>query len=454
MVVSEVFANADPPQTAPESIELFNPTQQPIDVSGWYLSDSADNLEKYRIPDSTVLQPGAYLVIQETEYNPTPNEPLPSHFGLSSTNGDDVWLVSVDNDGRRQFVDDVHFGPSVPGESLSSYSDVSAGLLRTRPTLGGENGLPILSSLIISEIQYAPAPPTAAALELDADLTERDLEFIELYNRSPNTVPLSGVQLRAGVDYEFELMSDLAAGEALVVVSFDPTDEANQARVAAFKSHYQLDDSVRLVGGFSNRLSDTGELVQLTLPGRPLGIDDYVVEQVAYDDQVPWPVPNDSERSLQRVNDQVYGAFADAWLLQEPSPGRVEFSGERLGDFSGDGQLDVRDVDLLWAQLRAAVDDPAFDLTGDQRVNEQDRDRMIESILGTSYGDADLNRRFDSSDFVLVFRAGEYEDAIAGNSTWETGDWNADGDFTTADLVLAFQSGMYVANAKSMTPRE
>jgi len=35
----------------------------------------------------------------------------------------------------------------------------------------------------------------------------------------------------------------------------------------------------------------------------------------------------------------------------------------------------------------------------------------------------------------------EYEDDLVGNSTWEEGDWNADGEFDTSDLVLAFQSG-------------
>ena len=43
-------------------------------------------------------------------------------------------------------------------------------------------------------------------------------------------------------------------------------------------------------------------------------------------------------------------------------------------------------------------------------------------------------------DFVLVFQAGEYEDRIANNSVWETGDWNGDGDFDSSDFVVAFQS--------------
>jgi hypothetical protein len=49
---------------------------------------------------------------------------------------------------------------------------------------------------------------------------------------------------------------------------------------------------------------------------------------------------------------------------------------------------------------------------------------------------------------VTVFQAGRYEDAINDNSTWSTGDWNADGDFTSSDLVAAFQYGGYKAGPR------
>ena len=59
------------------------------------------------------------------------------------------------------------------------------------------------------------------------------------------------------------------------------------------------------------------------------------------------------------------------------------------------------------------------------------------------YGDANLDGRFDSSDFVHVFQKGEYEDGITGNSSWSEGDWNGDSEFDSADFVVAFQAGLY-----------
>ena len=69
-------------------------------------------------------------------------------------------------------------------------------------------------------------------------------------------------------------------------------------------------------------------------------------------------------------------------------------------------------------------------------------DRVFAAILSTT-GDSNLDGRFDSSDLVRVFQAGEYEDGIPFNSTWSEGDWNGDRDFSTADLVHAFKYGNY-----------
>ena len=62
-------------------------------------------------------------------------------------------------------------------------------------------------------------------------------------------------------------------------------------------------------------------------------------------------------------------------------------------------------------------------------------------------GDSNRDGIFDSADLVAVFKAGEYEDDVTNNSTFEEGDWNGDGDFDSSDLVAAFQSGSYVRAA-------
>ena len=68
--------------------------------------------------------------------------------------------------------------------------------------------------------------------------------------------------------------------------------------------------------------------------------------------------------------------------------------------------------------------------------------------LTTVVGDSNGDGKFDSADFVAVFIAGEYEDDISGNSSFEEGDWNGDGDFNSSDFVAAFEAGIYVAAVK------
>ena len=104
----------------------------------------------------------------------------------------------------------------------------------------------------------------------------------------------------------------------------------------------------------------------------------------------------------------------------------------------------------------AAESDPLFDLNGSGAISVADLDELIQNILHTSYGDANLDGRFNSEDFVEVFQAGQYEDTIEDNSNWATGDWNADREFDSADFVRAFQMGTYeqpAAVADRRTPR-
>lgn len=113
----------------------------------------------------------------------------------------------------------------------------------------------------------------------------------------------------------------------------------------------------------------------------------------------------------------------------------------RDGDYNGNGSLDAADIDLLSAAERENSDDLRFDANGDGAITNDDRLFWIADLAKTWVGDSNLDGEFNSSDFVFVFTAGEYEDALANNSTWATGDWNGDTDFNSSDFVVAFTEG-------------
>ncbi|MFC1757791.1 serine hydrolase [Planctomycetota bacterium] len=113
------------------------------------------------------------------------------------------------------------------------------------------------------------------------------------------------------------------------------------------------------------------------------------------------------------------------------------------GDLNYDGLVDVADIDKLTQGVLSDASSVRFDLDGNETVDHGDREFWVEKIAGTNFGDANLDGTFNSADLVLVFKHNEYEDGVAGNSTWAEGDWDGNGDFDTGDLVAAFKGGAY-----------
>ncbi|MCA9218340.1 MAG: hypothetical protein KDB27_34965, partial [Planctomycetales bacterium] len=118
-------------------------------------------------------------------------------------------------------------------------------------------------------------------------------------------------------------------------------------------------------------------------------------------------------------------------------------------DLNGDGVTTADDIDYLCEAVRS--DNRLLDQNGDGQIDFLDVEHFVTKPLGTTFGDANLDGVFNSTDFVAVFDVAEYEDDIDGNSTWAEGDWNCSGDFDTADLVTAFTYAGYSAAASPRT---
>ena len=119
------------------------------------------------------------------------------------------------------------------------------------------------------------------------------------------------------------------------------------------------------------------------------------------------------------------------------------------GDFTGDATLDIDDISLLEKAVKYQVMSGAYDLNDDGSIDIRDRQFWLKDVKRTWLGDSNLDGEFNSTDFVKVFQAGEYEDGMPMNSTWATGDWNGDGDFSSSDFVVAFADGGF-----EMGPRD
>jgi hypothetical protein len=444
VVISEIVSNPGVGNPQGDAIELWNATGQPIDIGGWYLSDSAADLQKYAIPAGTILAAGQYIVFGENQFNPPGGGDRA--FALNGTEGDDVWLSVATAGNVTAIADDVHFGPSVAGESFGVVAGIPRRLLPlSQPTLGQPNGDPRVGPIVVSEVQYHPTAPRPEALAIDPQLSTDDLEFLEVLNPTAQAVDVSQWKIEGGVEFEFDPGIVLAPGETILVLRFNPQREDNWLRTEAFRVQYGLTDDVRLTGGYAGQLSDSQDRVQLqraSLPGVPDPV--YLFEdEVIYDDRAPWPDEADgSGKSLQRLSTASAGSIAENWIAADATPGQVRTI---AADLNGDGFVDEHDIQRLCQAIADA--DPQYDLDGDGHTDFLDVKFYVWHVLDTHFGDANLDGDFDSNDFVEVFQAGEYEDAVPGNSTWSEGDWDCDGDFTTNDFVIAFQDGAYSAES-------
>lgn len=380
VVINEVLAHTDPPLE--DAIELHNPTSIPVNVAGWWLSDSRGVPQKYQIPLNTpAIPPGGFRVFYEYQFNNRDEAIVP--FALSSADGDQVYLSSANAGGQmngfRTFVD---FRASANGVSFGRYRtsvgfdftamsartfgvDNPVSLAQFRTGTGKTNVYPKIGAIVISEIMYHPPDITGGGMTND-NLVE---EFVELRNTSSNTVPLydplyptNGWRLRDGVDFRFNTSHAIPPGGHLIVVSFNPASDP--AALAQFRTRYGT--NYALVGPYNGRLDNGGESVELVRPDTPQpdgSVPSILVEKVVYSDRAPWPINADGlGMSLQRVSATGYANDPTNWVAAAPAPGAYG-----LMDTDGDGMSDA--FEDLYGFQKSNPNDAALDFDLDGMTN-------------------------------------------------------------------------------------
>ena len=375
VVINEVLAHSDAPLE--DAIELHNLGQAPVDLGGWFLSDSANNLRKYRIPDDTVIAPGGYIVFYEKAFLLDNGD---AGFSLSSARGDEVWLTETKADGAiTRFADKIDFGPSANGVSLGRYpsgtgplvamddlslgSPVRAGqdaelLASFRIGNGAPNTGPLVGPIVISEIMYAPAEGLAEYVVLK-NISTVGVPFFDPAN------PGNAWLLANAVAFTFPAGFVLPAGETVYVGVVEPSQ---------LRGQYELGAATRVFGPFEGRLNNAGESVQLLRPDPPqtlppdIGLVPYIlVEKVKYSGTDPWPVmPEHGGVPIQRVNLSAYGNTARNWAKLgdekdsdlDGMPDSWETTQGLDPQDEGDALLDADSDGLTNAQEYAAETDP------------------------------------------------------------------------------------------------
>ncbi|MBI4324730.1 MAG: lamin tail domain-containing protein, partial [Chloroflexi bacterium] len=343
-VINEVLSHTDPPLE--DAIELSNVTGEPVPLGGWFISNSENNLKKYRIPEGTVLPASGCLVFYEQHFNANPD--VPPSFTLNSAHGDEVVLSSADAAGNltgHRAV--VRFGAAENGVSFGRHRtsagvdfvamsrrsfgvDAPLSLAEFRLGNGKENAAPLTGPVVINEIMYHAPEGTDAA-------ENSDWEFIELYNLTETDValydpehPQNTWKLGNAVDFVFPRNTVLPAQSYLLVVGVDPG--SNEAALEAFRRQYSVSSNTPIYGPWKGKLANNSQSVELFKPDSPqqlphpdAGFVPYILaDRVAYRDQAPWsPEADGSGASLQRLNSGAYGNEPLNWTANSPTAGRA-----------------------------------------------------------------------------------------------------------------------------------
>jgi hypothetical protein len=306
IVINEVLAHSEPPFE--DAIELYNPSDAPVEIGGWFLSDSSQDLRKFRIPSGAIIPARGYQAFYEYQFNPQPG--APGSFALSSQ-GEQLFVTAANTAGDLTgYTALVDFGASATNVSFGRFP-TSAGVdfvAQARTTFGVDepatldefrrgaglpNAGPLVGPVVINELMYHP--PAGGA------------EFIELLNTTHRSIPLYDLEnpantwkLTDGVSYTFPIDTVLPAQGYALVVAVEPS---------LFRFTYTVPADVPIFGPYTGALSNGGERVELAKPVPPENtVVPYVsVDALAYDDAAPWPAePDGNGPSLERIASALY----------------------------------------------------------------------------------------------------------------------------------------------------
>ena len=292
IVINEIMSN--PLEVASDWVEIRNTTGNDIDISAWFVSNLADNLEMRQLPTNTIVPKLGYYVLTQAALGFAFSE-LSDHFYISSNyNG----LAG----GYQESTD---FGTADSGVSFGRYNKSSGKsdfVAMSSPTPEKANAYPLIGPVVINELMYHP-------------VAGKD-EYIELKNTTGSPVklydpahPENAWKFTSGIAFGFKSGDEIPADGYALVVPIDPL---------TFRAKYDIPAGVPIFGPYIGVLNGAGEPLELSKPAQPQGdatVPYVLVERIKYDNKTPWPTkPDGTGPSLGRLEATRYGNDSVNWM--------------------------------------------------------------------------------------------------------------------------------------------
>lgn len=218
----------------PDLVELYNPGEALIDISGWMMSDNPENPDKHTFASGTTIGAGSYLTLIAD------NQEIPGHLDLQldGRSGETLYLYNS----LGELVDEITFGMQVADRSIGVLDDGSWGL--TVPTFGLAN--------------VPQAVGTPHNLSINEWLTFGDQlindDFIEIYNPDNVYVDISGVFLTDDPD-NYPDLSEIPSLSFLLPQSHTLFEPDGDPEDGAEHLDFRLSGDLEAIGLFDHDLN-------------------------------------------------------------------------------------------------------------------------------------------------------------------------------------------------------
>ena len=189
LIINEI-ASVD---NTPWWVELKNNSDSTLDTAGYVVSVAGDPAREYTLSGSSLPARGLLLLTAD-------------QLGFTAEDEEPIFLYRP---GAESVADARVAKRSLRGRHGNAWLHPSV------PTPGSANTFALNDDIVINEIMYHHQPMNTGSI-----YAESDEEWIELYNRGPNTVNLSGWKFDDGIRYDFPAGTMLAPGGYLVVSDF------------------------------------------------------------------------------------------------------------------------------------------------------------------------------------------------------------------------------------------
>ena len=325
-----------------EYVQLANPNNYAVDVSGWTLGGGVD----FTFKGGTVINAAGSLYV-------SPRQAAFRARTVSPKGGEGKFVVGP-YDGQI----------SSRGE-LITLRDAAGGLVASVTTPATPTAAQ--QALRITELNYHPAEPTAAELAAISSVVASDFEYIELLNTGVTPLALGGSRFTKGIEFAFPAGTTLAAGARLLVVANLPAFQRRNGTGAA------------VVGPFLGNLDNAGEELEIVDPTGEVILD------FAWDDA--WYPPTDGSGRTLVVRDAApshtgYGQPTH-WAISgsatgSPGTGDADFASTFVGwrwDHFTEAEVTLPDgtENTALAGATANPDGDAFDNLGEYAFGRDPR---------------------------------------------------------------------------------